>query len=461
MLTETLTHPAVSGVFLRYDWSEIEPAPGRYDFSSLDEEVDRIVEAGRVYSLAIKAGVEGTPAWLGDELHLPLLQLLDTGGDPENPKCGTEMFLGDPTDRAYAQRYFQMLHNVAEHLKENTARYRALAYIKASGANLHSHENRLPKRCQEHCPICNPEVWAANGYTPDGLYEFYDDQFNELATRFPHKTISYQLIQAGFPRVLDADHYEGCITPDCEKMIPGGTEQTETILDNGTDAYTMTLAVQHNGLGPIPQDVTIPTGFDPVCLANQTSPINPFECLTFTTIDNSCPNEGNHPADPDPTDGQDPDRNDFAQAGSGCPNKWVLYEGSQGQVTGFQTNNTQQINTLQQVDQSLENARLNSDAVFIELYDEMIWLAARSGDVLDPAATEPRTFVEWASVFNTRRRNSDHVFLEPLPDPYPRSYSFVFDNSGMDAVDLTFWYTDPAYCDPNLPDTIGKIVVEP
>ena len=129
-LDEVLENPDVSGVFLRFDWSAIEPEPGRYDFAAMDVEIDRAVAAGKLYSLSFRAGRHGTPEWLGATLHLPILQLRDSGSHAggEEDGCGAELFLGDPTDTAYAQRYVQMLRGVAEHLKENAARWRALAY---------------------------------------------------------------------------------------------------------------------------------------------------------------------------------------------------------------------------------------------------------------------------------------------------------------------------------------------
>ena len=130
-------------------------------------------------------------------------------------------------------------------------------------------------------------------------------------------------------------------------------------------------------------------------------------------------------------------------------------------MTGFQTNNLQKINTLVQVDQTLENALRNSDAVFIELYQSMIWLAGRTGGALDPSATVPRTLLDWSTEFKNRRLDTvTYPHFGSLPNPYPTTYQTEpLQNSGSAA--LTYWYTDPAYCDSNLPDTIGQIVVNP
>ena len=85
------------------------------------------------------------------------------------------MTLGNPTEIAYQNRYFDLLRKVAAHIKSRADWYRALAYIKPSGANLFTHENRLPKRCTPGC-ICNTQLFAQHGYTPAGLYAFYQAQ---------------------------------------------------------------------------------------------------------------------------------------------------------------------------------------------------------------------------------------------------------------------------------------------
>ena len=129
-------------------------------------------------------------------------------------------------------------------------------------------------------------MFAQHGYTPAGLYAFYQAQSALLASEFPGKTMSYGLIQDGFPRVNNAGDYEKSDGTSSGGLLPGTTEQTQTIIDNGQAAYGLQFAVQHNGLGPKNAD----------------------NCLTNFN-------------------------------GPGCPNKWVLQEGKEGQVTGFQTSN--------------------------------------------------------------------------------------------------------------------------
>ncbi|MGH6900572.1 MAG: hypothetical protein ACREJ5_29150 [Geminicoccaceae bacterium] len=309
---------------------------------------------------------------------------------------------------------------VAEHLQQNPAWYRALAYVKPSGANLITHENRLPNSCDPACPICNTAVWAADGYTPAGLYAFYEEQFQTIADAFPDKAMSYMLIQAGFPRVTDATDYLGC-TAGCDPTnIPGGVEQTEEILAAiGAADHGARFVVQHNGLNEKPTGAA------------------------------ACPNDGIHPA-----------TGPFATAGTGCPNPYVLRAGEDGQVTAFQTVNRGRVDTLAQLDATFLNALDNSDAIFVEAYESLLSEAVETGGALDPGAATPRTLLDWTSELNKRRR-LNHFVSMGLPDPYPRTHSHTFTRTIGATGNEIYHYVDPATCGVSAPSNYGVIRILP
>ena len=164
---------------------------------------------------------------------------------------------GDPTDAVYRQLYLDMLSHVASVLKQNSARWRSLAYVKLSGANSRSAENRLPNGCKAGpgC-ICNNQKWAEAGYTPTGLQTFYGEQMARIAQEFPGKSMSYSLIQDGFPRVNN----EGCYLnetnsedlPRRDRRMVGPFAQTQAIIDHARSTYGDDVAIAHLGLGPKP-----------------------------------------------------------------------------------------------------------------------------------------------------------------------------------------------------------------
>jgi hypothetical protein len=284
----TWNNAGVTGVFIRLLWNEIQPDASRYDFAALDRELDQAVRHGKLYSIAVKAGDDGTPGWIFSQGVAPV-QLQDKGnGDIMG--CGPRLKLGSPTDAKYRELYFAMLTQLAAHIKTRADWYRALAYVKPSGANLFTHENRLPKRCDPGC-ACNPRIFAEAGYRPSGLYAFYSAQNALLVSLFPGKTLSYALIQDGFPLVNDAGDYETETGDSSGAPLPKGVEQTETILKQGATNHGQLFAVQHNGLDalhrPNPWVLTAgengqPTGF-------QSS--NGSEVLTPADVDGTFANE--------------------------------------------------------------------------------------------------------------------------------------------------------------------------
>ncbi|HEV7920639.1 MAG TPA: hypothetical protein VGR02_07600 [Thermoanaerobaculia bacterium] len=386
----TWQDPSVTGVFIRLLWKDIQIAPGTsdasFDFTILDREVSKAVKNGKVYSLGIKAGDDGTPDWLFTSGVTPL-QLQDSGDDAAG--CGVRMTLGSPTQITYQNHYFDLLRKVASHLRARADWYRALAYIKPSGANLLTHENRLPKRCSSGC-ICNTQVFAEHGYTPNGLYAFYQAQTALLASEFPEKTMGYALIQEGFPRINNSGGYEKSDGTSSGGTLPGGTEQTQVILNNGQAAHGLRFAVAHNGLTTKKTDN---------CLAN----IN----------------------------------------AAGCPNKFVLQEGLEGQVTGWQTNNDDKVANPADVDSALQNALSNSQGVYVELYEERVWEALRQPNgIVDPAGSG-RTMSQWADQFHSRRR----ALFPTLPDPFPPMYRHTFTRTIADnAGHQTFYYVHGSKC---------------
>ena len=59
----TLQNPAVDGVSLRQNWSEVEPSDGVYNFAYLDANIQAAQAAGKLVAISVAAG-EGTPSWL-------------------------------------------------------------------------------------------------------------------------------------------------------------------------------------------------------------------------------------------------------------------------------------------------------------------------------------------------------------------------------------------------------------
>ena len=393
----TWKSPNVAGVFVRPLWSDVNPEPGVFDFTVLEREMEQAVANGKLFSLGIKAGKDGTPDWIFStdtddtprdgggggvvRLHLQDVHNNSTEG------CGVRMDLGNPTSLSYRQLYLAMMAEVAAFIKTRADWYRALAYIKLSGANQVSHENRLPKNCREDCP-CNPEIFAADGYRPSGLYTFYEEQGQLFDDLFPGKSMSYALIQAGFPRINETGGYLTA-TGDSSDGSPliGGHEQTETILAQGRQFWESGFVVQHNGLGQ---------------------------------KGDGCAFDGIHPQPIRPL-------NDYQGApGGNCPNRWVLFSGARGQVTGFQTNNLEQVGTPDDLDLTFQNLWDNTDGVFLEVYERLFWLSENTNGGVLPSSG--KTLGDWADDLHLRRNDPIYPHFVTAGNPFPTEYSHTFTN---------------------------------
>jgi hypothetical protein len=410
-MEETWADPNNTGVFIRLLWNRVQIAPGTadasFDFTDLDREIGQAVRHGKLYSLSIKSGNQGTPEWIFAN-GVTRLALQDGGSDNElNSACGPRMSLGSPTDAAFQKHYFDMLSKVAARIRARADWYRALAYIKPAGANLFSHENRLPKRCSPGC-VCNPQVFAENGYRPSKLYDFFRKQFALLKKEFPGKAISFQLIQDGFPLVNESGGYERADGSSSNgRPLPGGVEQTEQILELGQRELGPLFVVQHNGLQ-----------------------VYRMEC-----------------AEPEGRGGRGGRRGGRAaiqaNRGGGCPNRWVLRAGEDGRtITGFQTQNPGDISTPADVDLALKNAWQNSEASFVELYEGPLWFAVNSNKGVLPSR---KTIGQWAEDFHSRRRKQ----FGSMGDPFPATFRQTF--NGVSAGTIT--YFEPSTC------RVGTIVV--
>ena len=132
-------------------------------------------------------------------------------------------------------------------------------------------------------------------------------------------------------------------------------------------------------------------------------------------------------------------------------------EGSEGQATGFQSQNTNGVANPADTDSTLQNELTNSQGIYLELYEERIWEANRqTNGVIDPAGSG-RTMAQWADQLNSRRR----TLFANIPDPYPATYRHTFTRTlPPSAGNQTFYYVHGAKCGVGNA-TPGSIVIAP
>lgn len=368
-MEQTWADPTIAGVFVRSDWRDLQTGPGmddaNFDFSALDRELDAAVAHGKLVTLNVVAGGKGTPDWLFTEGGVQPLYFEDKtaeGGGTEEEKndCGVRMTLGDPTDDAYQTQYFNMIRKLGEHIRTRSDWYRAVAYVKLSGANQLTEELDLPSSCTEGC-ICNTQVWAKAGYTPSGLQEFFARQMDVWQEEFPGRPMIYALIQDGWPRVSEDGAYLSVGKQTVGGKVPGPYDQTEALLDMGWEMYGDLFVTSHNGLQPIDE---------------------------------------------------------------GRPNPWVLEAQAEGRPTSYQTTNLKKVADEEDLQGALALLWEQTNAFYLEIYEQVAWDAReRDGVLVAAGQAETNTMAEWDAALESRRNESTFGSVPVYPLTYDFAFA--------------------------------------
>jgi hypothetical protein len=576
------------------------------------------------------------------------LEFVDYYGKvPPGTGCGNPIRIGNIGDVDYRNLYKDFIARFAAHVASDTRWFQVVAHVKTSGANLQTSEAELPHHCSdEHtnkakhyedpkasfasqygdrvldvfktldadgvtrttaeCK-CNPKTWYDAGYTPQKLYDYYAFVEQQILTSFfGRKSLGYQLLQDGFPRVnaaggsyfgdhlysedlvvssvhvnpeeptdvlvnrgyedmtlcrpptvdpntgafslLDAGGTANYCSSDVVRTVflpvvidfnaklavkpvddpnatvssyalentngaryPRGAEQSENVLEQGatgrfgapaTAGYanpnTGRLFVpQHSGLQPLPQEqdalgyavLPVPAeddqgGCDQQRLGIGVLALNSDVVAAF-------PIAPGH------------DVSTLSEA-KGCPNHWIVNEGKDTrtyttpfppvayvtppQLTGYQTSN--KVRSVAHVESALFNLVYNTNAFFIELYEDAIWRISITRGAGDRARTldDPvhpqrgigcslgfcysKNLSRWAEELHWRRtqatanwRSYGGLEYPELDAPFPDTYT-VNITDGASVIR----YINPSRCqsalidnsgDPNAPSALGVIEVVP
>jgi len=487
------------------------------DYSKLDTELDNAARRGKLVLLEVLAGA-GIPPWLfkvdagqfeTSATHLDAGTVVpiytnDFGSDtddnlPSARSCGYDKTMGSPADPNYQFALLQTLRDIAEHIRLRSDRYQALGSFKVTGLNFLTGEMRLPKRCldprvvndagvsQSRC-WCNTRIWAAplnsdikafdeidggpraptvkgGGYTEAAAQSFMNEVENTLYTALGRrKTMHFMLIQDGFPKVFDATHYEmesGAVWPNLGYFYPDGgaryDQQTVDALDRGQAGNFRTP----DGGAPLDGgDPDAPALFSPMHAGLGLIPVDPITQL------NLCPNplansivNGKLEAAVAAPGVMPTNRAAYAINSGGCPNRWAVSEGYQGQLIGFQTKNTGDVATADDLSASLWNGTLNSNMVFLEAYEVVLWKArARGGAPLSTVASgyadttdRQKNLGQWAAELHRRRRSiagfPENALNRHLKDPFPDAYSIRLGKPlALNQVESHFFINPAARC---------------
>jgi len=192
--------PYIDGVVLGALWNQIEPSPGVYDWSVVDQEIMRAVANKKKIAVNVTAGAYA-PSWLYETpYNVPHDTFLWGNHDGANGPCNPYV-LPAPWDPQYEGAFGAMMTAFAQHLQSLPGAYAATSRIRLTGINTLTDELHLA-----FCSSSNGlALWQGLGYTPDKLLAAAEVLMSATNAAFPDKILSLSVIEAGgLPLINDA-----------------------------------------------------------------------------------------------------------------------------------------------------------------------------------------------------------------------------------------------------------------
>lgn len=174
--SEVYQDRSISGVAVRAEWKDLEPAADQFDWQAVDQVFNQATEANKYVVLILVPGF-GTPDWaLAGVTAGRFARQYGTG-------AGTQQQLPVPWDSTYLSRWFAFLSHVADRYGTNPA-FRMIA---AAGPTSVSAEMSLPNSDDDLTQ------WARLGYTPDRYVDAWAKTFDAYTHLFPSQYVSLAL----------------------------------------------------------------------------------------------------------------------------------------------------------------------------------------------------------------------------------------------------------------------------
>jgi len=178
-----LSHTDARGVLLTEKWADIEPSPGVYDFSALNNKINSVTAAGLKYSLAIPAGAFGSPDWLIDSLTVNYHSFQYRGQTWRMP------LWWDAT-------CMQKLTNLISQIGRQYASDPMLSHVYVSQMTVNGVEG--------HLNGVSMSAFAADGFTNEKWVAAAKSTTEDFADAFPNKPIVFEVHEIGDDTIVPA-----------------------------------------------------------------------------------------------------------------------------------------------------------------------------------------------------------------------------------------------------------------
>jgi uncharacterized protein (TIGR03437 family) len=245
-VTAALNVTGADGLALAIAWSAIEPAMGQYQWSLLDQWMDRAIGLGKKVDLVLLAG-DSIPAWLfqaaPNGAGVKGLSFTFSPHSGKTGQCQSET-IASPWDATYLARWDSLLAAVAAHLK-SSGTYSAVALLRLTGINRSTDELRLPAETSQStglaCVSDAVTTWQQAGYRPSLLLQAWDKITASFQKSFPDKSFSVAIIPVNaFPPIAE----DGSVI---EGTVP---DQNQPLLALAAQRFPSRLVVQFDFLMP-------------------------------------------------------------------------------------------------------------------------------------------------------------------------------------------------------------------
>jgi hypothetical protein len=262
---QALENPYISGAALQIRWRDIEPVPGKPDWTKLDQLFAAAESSKKWVQLLIFPGFF-SPAWAMEGVRT------ETFAIQYGPGKGGAEKLPLPWDKVYLAHWFTFLRQLSARYGKSPA-FRVVA---AAGPTSVSVEFTLPNTPED------ARKWRDAGYTPDKYEEAWRQVFQAYADDFPNQYVSLSL---GFGlSINDRGSQDG----------RAGKPAKEAIIDEGKRILGRRFALQNSNLDGNPEKERGPHGVSLVISYNG-------RIITGFQLRTSCVrNSGNMGAEGDP-----------------------------------------------------------------------------------------------------------------------------------------------------------------
>lgn len=210
----TYTNPSVDGIVIRTFWSNVQPAPDRFDWAFIDSQVQAASASGKKVILVVLPGAF-TPQWALQGVQTAQF-VVDYGF-----MQGKTVTLPMPWDATYLKRWFAFVRVLGQRYDSNPA----VVNIPASGPTSISEEMSLPN---DRAAMTQ---WKQLGYTLQKYEGAWQQTLAAYIRSFPTTQISLTF-------------YPGLRIPD----VSAETATRVDVANFAFSNYGQQMAFQENGL---------------------------------------------------------------------------------------------------------------------------------------------------------------------------------------------------------------------